>query len=67
MLAALKSAVPKNKSEDLEELSDLETALYRHVDREKVGQLTIDWGKLGAGLGALKIGMVIESGGRDLQ
>ncbi|MGH2521959.1 MAG: P-loop NTPase fold protein, partial [Anaerolineales bacterium] len=45
VLAALRAAVPENETDDLEALSDLETALYRAVDREKVGGVQIDWGK----------------------
>jgi formylglycine-generating enzyme required for sulfatase activity len=68
VLSALKGAVPKNKEEDREELSDLETALYQPVDREKVGGLTIDWGRLGAGLGegAVQIGLAFLPGGKVL-
>ena len=68
VLAALKGAVPKNKPEDLEALRDLETALYQPVDREKVGGLTIDWGKLGAGAaeGAVQIGLAFLPGGAVL-
>jgi len=59
VLAALKGAVPKNKPEDLEELSDLETALYQPVDREKVGGLTIDGSKFikGVSQGAVEIAL----------
>jgi len=59
VLAALRNAVPKNKSEDLEELDNLEMALYQPVDREKIGGLTIDWRKLGLGLGggAVQVGL----------
>lgn len=42
VLDALKGAVPENKPEDLETLSDLETALYQPVDREKVGGVRDD-------------------------
>jgi hypothetical protein len=68
VLSALKGAVPKNKPDDLEALSDLETALYQPVDREKVGGLTIDWGRLGAGLGegAVQIGLAFLPGGTVL-
>jgi formylglycine-generating enzyme required for sulfatase activity len=68
VLDALKGAVPENKPEDLETLSDLETALYQPVDREKVGGVTIDWGKLGAGVGegAVQIGLAFLPGGNVL-
>jgi len=68
VLAALEDAVPKNKSEDLEELADLKTALYQPVDREKVGGVTIDWSKLveGAGEGAVQIGLAFLPGGSVL-
>lgn len=50
VLVALRAAIPKDKSkaakDALDELSDMETTLYRPVDREEVGRVTVDWDKL---------------------
>ena len=45
--------------EDRAELIDLETALYAPVEREESGNVRIDFGKLGAGLGkgAVQVGL----------
>ncbi len=65
VLTALREAVPANEADALTELDDLETALYRAVDREEMGGVTIDWGKLGLGLGegAVQIGLAFLPGG----
>jgi formylglycine-generating enzyme required for sulfatase activity len=63
VLATLRDAVPENDTDEskkgLRELEDLETALYRAVDREELGGVQIDWGKLSGSLaqGALQIGL----------
>ena len=63
VLRALRDAVPKDDSKEskkaLSDLTDLEVALYRSVDREEAGGVQIDWGKLGAGVGqgAVQIGL----------
>ncbi|HSF39565.1 MAG TPA: SUMF1/EgtB/PvdO family nonheme iron enzyme [Thermoanaerobaculia bacterium] len=70
VLAELREVVRKGKSadvrKDLAELEDLESALYRAVDREEVGQVRIDWGKLGtgAGQGAVQIALSLVPGGK---
>jgi formylglycine-generating enzyme required for sulfatase activity len=50
VLAALRAALPRDKSDEAAkaraELDDLQTALYRAVEREEVGQVTVDWDKL---------------------
>ena len=50
VLTALRAAIPADGSEPskkaLAELSDMETTLYRAVDCEEVGRVTIDWDKL---------------------
>lgn len=65
VLTALKEAIPENKPGDIERLNDLEAALYKPLDREKLGGLTIDWGKLGKGVtgGAMQIGLAFLPGG----
>jgi predicted KAP-like P-loop ATPase len=65
VLTALKEAIPENRPGDIERLNDLEAALYQPVDREKLGGLTIDWGKLGKGVtgGAMQIGLAFLPGG----
>ncbi len=64
-LIALKAAVPEEKTEDIEKLGDLETALYQPVDLEKVGGLTVEWGKLGRGAAesAVQVGLSFLPGG----
>lgn len=63
VLRALRDAVPNDDSKDskkaLSDLTDLEVALYRSVDREEAGGVQIDWGKLGAGVGqgAVQVGL----------
>lgn len=70
VLAELKEVVRKGQSaevqKDLLELEDLESALYRVVDREEVGQVRIDWGKLGtgAGQGAVQVALSLVPGGK---
>ena len=72
VLDALRRAVPEDESEAsqkaLAELSDLETCLYRALDREQVGGVQIDWGKLCAGVagGAVQIGLAFIPGGSVL-
>lgn len=72
VLDALRCAVPKDESEAspkaLAELSDLETCLYRALDREQVGGVQIDWGKLCEGVagGAVQIGLAFIPGGSVL-
>jgi formylglycine-generating enzyme required for sulfatase activity len=65
VLTALKEAIPENKPADIERLNDLEAALYQSVEREKIGELTIDWGKFGRGVtgGAMQIGLAFLPGG----
>lgn len=70
VLAELKEVVKRGVSadahKDLAELEDLESALYRVVDREEVGQVRIDWGKLGTGLGegAVQVALSLVPGGK---
>jgi formylglycine-generating enzyme required for sulfatase activity len=70
VLAELREVVKTGKSadreKDLAELEDLESALYRVVDREEVGQVRIDWGKLGTGLGqgAVQVALSLVPGGK---
>lgn len=72
VLATLRAAIPKDKSTEAKraqaELSDLETALYRAIDREQAGGVQIDWGKLGLGVaeGAVQIGLAFIPGGNVL-
>ena len=59
VLTALREAIPKNDETSHQELDDLETSLYQTVEREEVGNLQINWGKLaeGVGQGAIQIGL----------
>ena len=69
VLKALRRAVPDDKSpasrNALNELTDLETALYRTTDREEAGGIQIDWSKIASGLGkgALTVGLSFIPGG----
>jgi formylglycine-generating enzyme required for sulfatase activity len=64
-LVALKEAIPENNVEDIERLSDLQLALYEPVDLEKIGGLTVEWGKLGRGAAesAVQVGLSFVPGG----
>lgn len=70
VLAELREAIKRGKSgdvqKDLSELEDLESSLYRTVDREEVGRVQIDWGKLGtgAGQGAVQVALSLVPGGK---
>jgi formylglycine-generating enzyme required for sulfatase activity len=70
VLAELREAIRRGKSgdvqKDLSELEDLESSLYRTVDREEVGRVQIDWGKLGtgAGQGAVQVALSLVPGGK---
>ena len=69
VLAELRDAIKSESGDvqkDLSELEDLESALYRTVDREEVGQVRIDWGKLGtgAGQGAIQVALSLVPGGK---
>lgn len=70
VLAELREVVKRGTSadvqKDLVELEDLESALYRVVDREEVGRVQIDWGKLGigAGQGAVQVALSLVPGGK---
>ncbi len=72
VLATLLAGVPKDESAEsrkaLTELSDLQTALYRTVDREEAGGVKIDLNKLAAGIGqgAAQIGLSFIPGGSVL-
>ncbi len=72
VLAALRDAVLAEKSDEtekaLDELDDLQTALYRTVDREEAGRVRIDWSKLAAGVGqgAVQVGLSFIPGGSML-
>ncbi len=59
VLEALRKAIPREEEKALGELADLQTTLYRALDREETGSLQIDWGRTGSGLaqGALQIGL----------
>ncbi len=64
VLNALQEALPKNAKnqvdkEALQQLEDLRNSLYRAVEREELGGLEVDWGKLATGVaeGSLKIGL----------
>jgi formylglycine-generating enzyme required for sulfatase activity len=59
ILEAVREKIPQNAAEGLQELDDLQTILYRAIDREQAGKLQIDWGKLSsaAAQGALQIGL----------
>lgn len=59
VLAALQKHIPEEEKEAHQELDDLTASLYRTVEREEVGQVQIDWGKLGQGAaqGAVQIGL----------
>jgi formylglycine-generating enzyme required for sulfatase activity len=64
-LTALKEAIPEDKVEDIERLDNLQTALYQPVDLEKIGGLTVEWGKLGRGAAesAVQVGLTFVPGG----
>jgi hypothetical protein len=64
-LIALKEAIPVDKIEDIERLDNLQTALYQPVDLEKIGGLTVEWGKLGRGAAesAVQVGLTFVPGG----
>ncbi len=69
VLGTLKDALPKEKTADLDKLTDLEDALYQPVDHEgKTGDLTIEWGKLGKGVAesAVQVGLAFLPGGTTL-
>lgn len=59
VLAALERHIPEEEKQAHQELEDLTASLYRTVEREEVGQVQIDWGKLGQGAaqGAVQIGL----------
>lgn len=70
VLAELREAIKRGESgdvqKDLSELEDLESSLYRTVDREEVGQVRIDWGKLGTGASqsAVQVALSLVPGGK---
>ncbi len=68
VLLALQDALPENAADARQELHHLEAALYRAVEREEMGGLQIDWGKLTGGLaqGALQIGLSFIPGASAL-
>jgi formylglycine-generating enzyme required for sulfatase activity len=65
LLMTLRNVIPDNKVEDIQQLEDLKTSLYKPVDRDKVGDIKIEWGKMGTGLaeGALQVGLAFLPGG----
>ncbi|MBN1932718.1 MAG: SUMF1/EgtB/PvdO family nonheme iron enzyme [Desulfobacterales bacterium] len=69
VLGSLKAAIEEQDEKDaLSKMEDLETSLYRSVEREKVGGVQIDWGKLAAGAGqsGLQIGLSFIPGAKML-
>lgn len=70
VLATLKTAIPDDvaNQQSRAELVDLETALYKAVDREEVGDVRINWGKAGmfAAQSAMQIGLSFIPGGSVL-
>jgi len=64
-LISLKEAIPDDKTEDIEQLENLELALYQPVDQEKIGGMTVEWGKLGRGLAesVVQVGLSFMPGG----
>jgi formylglycine-generating enzyme required for sulfatase activity len=44
-----------------EKLDDLEASLYRIVEREEAGELRIDWGKLGVGMGKVALHLALSA------
>ncbi|MEA3349445.1 MAG: P-loop NTPase fold protein, partial [Chloroflexota bacterium] len=72
-LDALEDALPQNEAGEIEpeakgRLDDLRTSLYRPVEREEMGGLQVDWGKLAGGVtqGALQIGLSFVPGASTL-
>ena len=65
VLTTIRNAIPDDKVDDIQELDDLKTSLYKPVDREKVGDVKIEWGKMGKGVaeGALQVGLAFLPGG----
>lgn len=72
VLAALGDALPEEPTDEskkaLTELADLKIALYRAVEKEEAGGVSIDWGKLvtGVGQGALQVGLSFVPGAEFL-
>ena len=73
VLDALETALPKNDAGEVDteaktKLDDLRTCLYRPVEREEMGGLQVDWGKLagGVGQGALQLGLSFVPGASTL-
>lgn len=70
VLAELREAIRRGRSadiqKDLSELEDLESSLYRTVDREEMGRVQIDWGQLGtgAGQGVVQVALSLVPGGK---
>lgn len=65
VLMAVRNAIPSDKVDDVQQLEDLKTSLYKPIDRDKVGDIKIEWGKMGTGVaeGALQIGLAFLPGG----
>jgi formylglycine-generating enzyme required for sulfatase activity len=65
VLVTLRNVIPDDKVDDVKQLEDLKTSLYRPVDRDKVGDIKIEWGKMGSGVaeGALQVGLAFLPGG----
>ncbi|HBY06357.1 MAG TPA: hypothetical protein DEH22_00655, partial [Chloroflexi bacterium] len=64
VLGALEGALPKDESGNLDadalsKLDELRISLYRSLEREEIGGVQVDWGKLAGGVaqGALQIGL----------
>lgn len=65
VLTTIRNVIPDKNVDDVQELEDLKTSLYKPVDREKVGDVKIEWGKIGTGVaeGALQVGLAFLPGG----
>jgi len=65
VLTTIRTAIPDDKVDDIQQLEDLKISLYKPVDREKVGGIKIEWGKMGTGMaeGALQVGLAFLPGG----
>lgn len=68
ILLALRGALPEDDEKAAQRLDDLEAALYRSVEREELGGVQIDWGKVAGGVaqGALQIGLSFVPGAAAL-
>ncbi|MBN2043804.1 MAG: SUMF1/EgtB/PvdO family nonheme iron enzyme, partial [Anaerolineales bacterium] len=59
VLQAVQNAIPNDDGVAIARLTDLQTLLYQDIDREELGKIEVDAGKLlsGLGTGALQIGL----------